>query len=153
MTDGSNGTSPAPGSRLLSKSEILSARDLPEETVDVPEWGGAVRVQGMDVNRRLAFGEFLWTRTVDPATGEPRLDVNIGRSADAAYAALCIVDADGEPMFTLAEVEALGSKSPAALSRVATVARQLSYPDREASIEDLKAQSDGSPSDSLVTSG
>ena len=33
---------------LLSKEAILAAQDLPSEDVEVPEWGGTVRVRGLD---------------------------------------------------------------------------------------------------------
>jgi hypothetical protein len=137
-----NGTGP----HLLSKAEIIAATDLPVETVDVPEWGGSVRVRGMDVNRRLAWTEYLWAVSDDGTVkGKP------GRSIAAAYAVLCIVDEDGEPMFSLAEVDALGRKSPAALERVASVARRLSGLGSETAEVDatnLKAQTSASPSGS-----
>lgn len=137
-----NGAS-ATGLRLLSKSDILAATDLQSEIVEVPEWGGAVRVQGMDVNRRLAFSEYLFTVGADGSVaGKP------GRSVALAYAALCIVDESGAPMFTLADVDALGTKSPEALDRVAAVARRLSgHNTSEVDAANLKADaSSGSPS-------
>jgi hypothetical protein len=33
--------------KILSVEDILAAQDLKEETVDVPEWGGAVKVKGL----------------------------------------------------------------------------------------------------------
>ncbi len=36
-----------PNPKILSVDDILAAPDLPEETVDVPAWGGAVKVKGL----------------------------------------------------------------------------------------------------------
>lgn len=43
---------------LLSRSAILSAR-LPHEDVDVPEWGGGVRIQQMSVDVRARYLETI----------------------------------------------------------------------------------------------
>jgi hypothetical protein len=40
---------------LLSKSAILCANDLQTEDVDVPEWGGAVRVRSFTGRELDAF--------------------------------------------------------------------------------------------------
>ena len=40
---------------LLSKSAILCANDLQTEDVDVPEWGGAVRLRSFTGRERDAF--------------------------------------------------------------------------------------------------
>ena len=40
---------------LLSKTAILCANDLQTEDVEVPEWGGAVRVRSFTGRERDAF--------------------------------------------------------------------------------------------------
>ena len=40
---------------LLSKTEILTANDLQTEDVEVPEWGGAVRVRSFTGREREPF--------------------------------------------------------------------------------------------------
>ena len=40
---------------LLSKTAILTANDLQTEDVEVPEWGGAVRVRSFTGRERDAF--------------------------------------------------------------------------------------------------
>ena len=40
---------------LLSKTAILAAQDLQTEDVEVPEWGGAVRVRSLTGRERDAF--------------------------------------------------------------------------------------------------
>lgn len=135
-----NGT----GLHLLSKGDILGATDLASDIVEVPEWGGSVRVQGMDVARRLVFSEYLWSIGADgEIKGKP------GRSVAVAYAVLCIVDEHGEPLFSIADVDELARKSPAALDRVAAVARRLSgydTGDSERPLVQTSASPTGSPS-------
>ena len=40
---------------LLSKTAILTANDLQTEDIEVPEWGGAVRVRNFTGRERDAF--------------------------------------------------------------------------------------------------
>ena len=129
-----NGSAP----RLLSRDDILAAPDIVRETVEVPEWGGSVIVQGMDVARRVVYSEYMFS-----ADGERKRPSLMG---DPALVALCVVDEAGVPLFTLSQIEELAQKSPIAVRRVAEVAVRLSYPESAP-----KAQSGVSPSDSPVT--
>ena len=52
----------------LSREEILSVHDIVTEEVDVPEWGGIVRVRGMSGVQRDAFEASL----IQQPTGQPR---------------------------------------------------------------------------------
>lgn len=88
--------------KVLSKSEILGALDLPTERVEVPEWGGAIFIRPLT------------------AAEQDRLqrDPNIAENVNARLACLCIVDETGAQLFTEDDVEALGKKSAAAMARV-----------------------------------
>lgn len=94
--------------KLLSRSEILKSSDLPTKDVPVPEWGGTVRVRSMTAADRDAFEEAYRQAK---QSEEP---VNLR----ARYAAACIVDEKGKPIFVEADIEALGAKSALALDRV-----------------------------------
>lgn len=94
--------------KLLSRSEILKADDLPTKDVEVPEWGGTVRVRSMTAAARDALEEAYRQARRD---GEPV-------SLRALYAQACIVDENGNPVFVEADIEALGKKSADALDRV-----------------------------------
>jgi hypothetical protein len=104
---------------LLSASEILGVDDTVIELVDVPEWHGKVRVRGLTGSERDDFEEGLLERR--GKTREVRFT-----NLRAKLCALTMVDGDGKRLFTDAQVEALGRKSAAALSRVFTVAQRLS---------------------------
>jgi hypothetical protein len=104
----------------LSRDDILKAADNEPEEVDVPEWGGTVLVRGMTGRERDAFEMSMLQpgrggrRTIDPANVRAKL------------VARCVVDDDGNRLFTDADVAELGGKSAAAVDRVYAVAARLS---------------------------
>ena len=123
---------------MLSRDAILQADDLQYETVEVPEWGGAVRVRGMTGTERDAYTE---SSMVDARTGEVTL-------ADMTSRLLVrtLVDEEGDRLFSDADVRALGRKSGAALDRVARVAQRLSglsQADMEALVKNSEASRNG----------
>lgn len=97
---------------LLSKEQILSAKDSKHKDIDVPEWGGKVRVSVMSGVARDQFESLV---LADEDNGNRR----------AKYLSACIVDDNGDLMFTDKEVEALGRKSAKALDRLFDVALEL----------------------------
>lgn len=101
---------------FLSRDAILSANDTPTETVEVPEWGGSVRVQAMSGTDRDKFEASMVGKG-----NKPNLE-----NFRAKLAAACIVDEDGTRMFAERDITALGRKSAAALDRVATAAQRIS---------------------------
>lgn len=148
-------TAPLAGLRILGRADILGAADLAEETVPTPEWeeGSAVRIRALDVARRQAYAEFGTTVTRDGST--IRFEAVPFALRDAALVALAVVDEQGEPQFTIADVEALGAKNPEPIARIAEVVRRLSKM-TVADAEEVKAATDptngASPSASPVTS-
>ncbi len=100
---------------FLTREQILQPRDLPHETVPVPEWGGEVlvwTVAGTDIDHYEA-GLLL-------KKGGARYE-----NARARLASLCIRDEQGRPLFSEEDVEALGKQSAKALQRVWDVAQRL----------------------------
>jgi len=149
MTKG-QAEAPLAGLRLLSREEILQASDLAVETVPTPEWGegAAVRVRALDVNRRQAYFEFISVASRDE-TGLT-YDAKPFVSYDAAMAALAIVDEEDQPVFTLGDIEALGTKNLEPVARIAGVARRLSKmraEDQEVLAANLKGRNGVSASD------
>ena len=100
---------------MLTKEAILAAQDLKSEEVEVSEWGGSVTVRSMTGVQRDAFGASL--RSAD---GMLNLD-----NYRAKLLVRCLVGEDGSPMFTDADILALGGKSSAALDRVTLVAERI----------------------------
>jgi len=105
--------------RILTKDQILAAEDVKVEEVEVPEWGGVVLVRGMTGIERDEFESKL-------VVGEgPNAKVDT-RNVRAKLVAFCVVDEEGNRIFSDADVELLGKKSAAALQRVFDVAQRLS---------------------------
>jgi hypothetical protein len=102
---------------LLSKASILSARDLPTETVPVPEWGGDVVLQGLTASQR----DDLEASLVDPSG-----KITNTKAFRARLVAMSLVGEDGKPLFTLAEVADLQGKSAKVINDLSTVAQRLS---------------------------
>lgn len=103
---------------LLGRDEILQADDLAVEDVEVPEWGGTVRVRTMTGAERDVFEQSVITRR------GKKVDV-IMRDMRAKLVALCLIDDEGEILFSESDVRALSNKSALALNRVFEVAQRL----------------------------
>lgn len=103
----------------LSKDQILAAEDIPTKDVEVPEWGGSVRMRGLTGSERDAYESSLFQQR-----GEKRILRT--ENARARLVAMCIVDEDGERMFSDAEAKDLGRKSGKVLDRLFDEARKLS---------------------------
>lgn len=104
---------------LLTKQQILTAKDIETKDVDVPEWGGTVRIRGLNGAERDEFEQSMVERR------GKRYEANL-RNARARLVSLSVVDDSGSRVFTDADVKALGNKSAAALNRVYEAARDLS---------------------------
>lgn len=100
---------------LLNKEAILGAADLATEDVAVPEWGGAVRVRTLTVADRDA----LFASCRDEAG---KFDAS---RFNGALLAKSVVDANGNLVFSDADVDALNRKSAPAVTRVVEVAGRL----------------------------
>lgn len=103
---------------LLTKEQIIASEDLNHEDVEVPEWGGSVRVTAMSGSARDAFEDTLVKRVGD------KVEQDLGNYR-AKVCAACMVDESGTRMFSAKEVRALGDKSAIALERVFDVADRL----------------------------
>lgn len=102
-------------SRLLDRAAILGASDVQSERVEVPEWGGHVYVRAMTGTDRDAWEQML------VKDGKSNVD-----NARAKLVVVSTVDEDGNRLFAVEDVELLGRKSGAALTRIAAVAQRLS---------------------------
>ncbi len=121
--------------KLLSKADILSADDLVTERVAVPEWGGEVIVAVMSAADR----DLLELSVPDSGTKKERF-----ANLRARTVALTAVDEQGQRLFTMEDVEALGKKSCRALRRLYNVASRLNGLGAE-EVEELIKKSDPSP--------
>lgn len=131
---------------LLSKEEILAADDIQVEDVEVPEWGGTVRVRGLTgAQRSLIQG------TVMAVRGQ---SVTVKADALAAMqerlVAMSLVDGDGKRLFTDKEVGKLAAKNAGVIARLFTKAQELSGL-AEDSVDAAAGNSDAAQSDGSTT--
>lgn len=100
---------------LLSKQDILKNADSKTIDMDVPEWGGSVRITTMS-----GFARDRFESSVIGKNGGVN-HVNIR----AKLVAACLVDDKGELMFKEKDIDALGRKSCKALDRIFEEAQKL----------------------------
>ena len=91
--------------KLLTVEEILAASTLNSKVIDVPAWGGAVKIKDMTKREQ----QLLRKQATDPATGEIEAD-----RLELLMLAHCIE----EPKLTAEQVEQLADKSAAAFDTV-----------------------------------
>ena len=103
---------------LLSKDQILGADDRSYRDVDVPEWGGNVRIGTMTAAERDAFEASML-----PEKGKKQSDKMA--NFRARFVARCVVDEEGKPLFDQADIVELGRKSANVLSRLFDECREL----------------------------
>lgn len=116
---------------FLEREDILRYEDLKIEVVEVPEWGGAVRVRGLSGTERDDFeASHLVKRN-----GKHEVILHDMR---AKLCARAIVNEAGIRIFSDEDIEALGMKSAAALTRIYQVAARLSGLTDDAVEEALK---------------
>lgn len=132
---------------LLNKEAILAADDVQFEDVEVPEWGGTVRVRGMTGKDRDQYE--LWYAQQNQKKGEKLTLENIR----AKLVSMTAIDEQGNLLFTEKDVAALGNKNGMVLDKVFQVARKLNGmgADTEEELEKNSGNSisDDSPSASL----
>lgn len=120
---------------FLSAEQILGANDREHEDVDVPEWGGTVRVIGLSAADRDAYEAALAATTKGDATAMARL-----QNFRAKLVVKALVDADGKRLFSDADAKELGTKSGKVIDRLFDVVRRLSGMGKDA-LEQGKADS------------
>lgn len=101
---------------LLTKQQIIEANDIKFEDVEVPEWGGSVRVCCLTGTQRDA-----WEMSIFGTSGEDR---NMDNTRSKMICR-CVVDEEGNYLFEEKDIPALGKKSAAALDRVFEVCQRL----------------------------
>lgn len=113
----------------LKVEEILSARDLVEEDVECPEWGGKIRIRGLTVEAQDEYRK--------RATVKDEVDQNLA----ARYLFIASVV---RPRFTADRVEQLSKKAAAPFNRVIKRCLVINGLTEEATQEAAKSFPDGS---------
>lgn len=136
--DGAENTTTAEGVVLLGAAAILAADDLPHEDVFVPEWGGTVRVRALTGTERDQYDAESYR--AQQGKGEVLEDFRVRRVARA------LIDADGNRLFSVAQLAELGGKNGSVIDRLDDVVIRLSKmgpADVQETIATLKAVPSG----------
>jgi len=107
----------------LSRDDILKADDSQPEEIDlsdIPGYNGTVLVRGMTGRERDAFEVSM----MQPGRGGRR-ELNTS-NVRARLVSRCVIDDDGNRLFTDADIADLGEKNAAAVDRIYEAAARLS---------------------------
>ncbi len=124
------------GGDMLKRDDILKAQDLRSIDIDVPEWGGSVKIQTMTGAARQIF-----QNSVNKKSGVP--DNMMERLIIAT-----VIDDNGEPLFIPSDIPALAKKSAVALTRVFEAAAELNGLTAKA-VDEIVGELEPIPKDSL----
>lgn len=134
---------------LLSREEILNSNDLEPVFVPTPEWAGGNPDAGVLVRPLSGFErDNLEKQMIKVRKNKAEYDVDgFFGNFRAKICSMCIVDENGQNIFTPADVEALGRKNAGTLSRVSSKAQEISaFTDED--VEEIAGNSDSGQSDS-----
>ncbi len=118
---------------FLNREQIIGAADRQYVEVDVPEWGGTVRLRSLDAEQALHQEVLVKKRNAGDLKINPL----------AAILSVSIVDASGTPLFNDKDMNELGKKSPAILIRLVKAVNTLNKLE-----EDVSGDSEGTPASS-----
>ena len=118
---------------LLTREGVLGRLDRKTRDVEVPEWGGTVRVAELTGLDRVAFEAAL-------------VDKNRKGSIHAALLSRCLVNENLEPMFTEAELDARAATVLTRLWDVAVSLNAVGAEEEEAAKKNSKATDGGAAS-------
>jgi hypothetical protein len=130
----------------LSREQILRSADLPHEEVEVPEWGGSVRVSRLSGLHRAELDDVLRGLLGEDKkfTGVTSLQYTL------ALIVRAVVDDEGQRIFSDEDVEGLRTKSDEALARVGEVAARLNGIGAKAQEEIKKTSAISDPKDDSI---
>ena len=106
---------------LLSRAQIDGADDRKWEDVDVPEWGGQVRLLGLSGTARNAYEKSLVRLGPNGSVQQVNLE-----NATARLVSMCLVDENFERLYDDKEIVELGRKNGAVLQRLHEASQRLS---------------------------
>ena len=103
---------------FLKKDDILKVNDLNYQDVEVPEWGGTVRIRLMTGSERDAYEASLY----EFKGTEVKLNRDDMR---CKLLARTLVDEKNERLFTDSEIKTLGKKSSKVIDKLFTIAQAM----------------------------
>lgn len=129
--------------QLLSKEQILTANDLTHEDIEVPEWGGRVRVRMMTGTERDQFEEEVF----QVKGKDVRQNLKNFRTR---LLVRTIINEDGSRMFTDKEIEILGQKAARPIDTVFAAAQRINGMGAK-DVEEMTKNSESAPNESSTS--
>jgi len=126
---------------IFDRDLIMKAVDLPHEDVEIPEWGGTVRVRTMTGSERDAWEQGLF---------DDKGKIRRAKDIRASFLVLCLIDGEGNRIFKDADIPLLGKKSSLVLDRLFTVAQRLNGLGKK-DIEDLEKNLEDGQKDNSIS--
>lgn len=114
---------------MLTRDQILAAPDLPYEDVDIPEWGGTVRLRALTGSEVEAISQAAATDQVG----------TIRRALG-----YCLVDENLVRLFSDEDLDALWEKNASILMKLGLIGLRLSNLDPDSN-QELMATFAGAP--------
>jgi hypothetical protein len=114
---------------MLTRDEILKADDLRRIDVEVPEWGGTIRLRVVTSKERHRFQ----TEIAKAKDGVPPDFME-------KFLVACAVDDAGKPLFSDEDIAALRGKSAVVLTKLFNKAAELNGM-TDAAIEEIEGES------------
>ena len=105
---------------ILSVEDIIAADDLCEAEIEMPEWGGSIKIRG------LGYGEFVTIRESAQVGGQ---------QDERIFGRLLLAAAFVDPVLDDDQADALFNKSSVAVDRITTEIVRLSAIGNEAFVE------------------
>lgn len=118
---------------MAYRDDVLAAQDLNPVPVEVPEWPGRIFVRAMTGTERFKL---------EGHSGDSGEKIQGSLDFMLRVIVLCSCDASGNPVFTEADMPALGGKNSVLLMRIFRKAAELNAL-TPADIKDLEKNSDG----------
>jgi hypothetical protein len=126
---------------VLTKQQIIESNDLVTKTIPVPQWGGVVIVrEAMSRDREEYDRSLVDTQMVND---KPTVVTNYD-NAKARLVVKCLVDEQGNRLFSDAEAEVLGRKNANVIERLFNEITTLSKMGWQA-IKDAEKNFGGTP--------
>lgn len=134
----------------LSRDAILGAVDVQTEKVFVKEWGDDVIIRGLTGDELDAFqGSIRQFRPTFDGKGMETVLVQEGMRAKLLVK--CLIDENGDRLFTDKDAPALGAKNGAVIDKLYDVAARLSGLSEEEKAE-LEGNSEAARDESSISS-
>ena len=121
---------------MLTKDAIIHVEDLDYEDEEVPEWGGTVRIRCMTGSERDSFEAAIYK--IEGGNTKVVRD-----NFRATLLARCLIDENGNRLFSDKEINQLGKKNSKIISRLFEKAQKingLTTEDQEELLKNFKGE-------------